>query len=55
VIDFGFNILELEVIEAFTHGENQNSLKLLSRAGFNLNPNRKDDDNEYNEIYELRR
>ena len=36
IIDFGFNELKLDKIEAFTHKGNDNSKKLLEKKGFIL-------------------
>lgn len=54
IIDFGFNKLNLDKIEAFTHNENENSKILLERNGFHFMENRKDLDNASNIIYELK-
>ena len=53
IIDFGFNTLKLDTIEAFTHKENENSKKLLEKNEFVLSENRKDLENDYNIIFEL--
>ncbi|EIA08455.1 GNAT family N-acetyltransferase [Flavobacterium frigoris] len=53
VIDFGFNKLKLNKIEAFTHHKNENSRKLLEKCGLHFIQNRKDQDNDSNVIYEL--
>lgn len=50
---FGFNKLNLNKIEAFTHVENEASKKLLIHQGFKYNKNRKDDGNNANTIFEL--
>ncbi len=54
VIDFGFNKLKLNKIEAFTHKENENSKRLLEKNGFIFIEYRKDLDNDYNIIFELK-
>lgn len=54
VINFGFNNLNLNDIEAFTHFENENSKMLLEKNGFNIVEGRKDDDNLSNVIYEIK-
>ena len=54
IIDFGFNELGLEKIEAYTHTENDSSKRLLKRNGFHFMKNRKDSDNDANIIFELR-
>lgn len=51
IIDFGFVNLNLEKIEAFTHIDNENSIKLLKRNEFCLDQNRRDDDNPNNLIF----
>ena len=53
IVDFGFNQLKLDKIEAFTHNKNENSSKLLEKNGFNLNENRTDLDNTSNNIFEI--
>ncbi|MCJ8288807.1 MAG: GNAT family N-acetyltransferase [Crocinitomicaceae bacterium] len=53
IVDFGFNQLKLDKIEAFTHNKNENSNKLLEKNGFNLNENRTDLDNTSNNIFEI--
>ena len=53
IIDFGFQKLKLDKIEAFTHSENVSSKKLLVNNGFLFIENRKDPNNESNIIFEL--
>jgi ribosomal-protein-alanine N-acetyltransferase len=53
VIEYGFLELELEKIEAFTHGKNESSKKILAKTGFRYIQHRKDKDNDANYIYEL--
>ena len=53
VIDFGFNSLNLNTIEAFTHIENEPSKKLLVSNGFVFQPERKDPGFPKNAIYTL--
>ena len=53
VITFGFESLKLKSIEAFTHKDNEGSIKLLQRHNFNLNVSRKDKDFPNNIIYIL--
>lgn len=53
IINFGFNELKIDKIEAFTHTENESSKKILEKNGFHLNENRKDADNKSNIIFEL--
>ncbi|MDA3886586.1 MAG: GNAT family protein [Candidatus Delongbacteria bacterium] len=53
IIDFGFKELKLDKIEASTHTENESSIKLLDKAGFRLNVNRKYEDNNLYVYYEL--
>jgi len=55
VLEFGFENLKLEVIEAFTHKENASSKKLLERNKFKLIRGRKDEDNKDNIIYEIKK
>lgn len=53
VTEFGFNSLKLTCIEAFTHKENTASKNLLERNKFDYNPNRIDENNPNNSIFEL--
>ena len=55
VIDYGFKQLNLEKIEAYTHFKNENSTKLLEKTGFHLIPDRKDEDDANNLIFEIKR
>ena len=54
VVNFAFNHLKLDKIEAYTHKENENSKKLLLTSNFNLNINKKDLNNITNVIYEIK-
>lgn len=42
VIDYGFNVLKLELIEAVIHPENSRSIKLIERNGFTYKGKLKD-------------
>jgi len=53
VLEFGFEVLNLKTIEAFTHKKNEASKTLLTRNHFVLNPNRKDKGFPNNIIYSL--
>lgn len=53
VLHFGFNQLELELVEAFTSKQNESSKKLLLRNQFVWNASRKDPENDDNIIYVL--
>jgi len=55
VLDFGFSKLDVDKIEAFTHAQNQNSIKLLEKNGFNVVPDKKDMDNLSNLIFEIKK
>lgn len=55
VVNFGFNELNLDKIEAFTHIQNENSKKLLEKNRFNFVKDRKDDDNLSNIIFEIKK
>lgn len=55
VTNYGFNWLQLDVIEAFTHRDNKASLNLLEKNGYVHQPNRKDPGNKNNLIYLKRR
>lgn len=54
IIDFGFNELKLEKIEAYTHNENESSKRLLEKNGFHFKKNKKDLENDSNIIFELK-
>ena len=54
VINFGFNKLQLESIEAFTHKENTNSIKLLKKCSFIYQPKRVDKGFPKNNIFSLK-
>jgi ribosomal-protein-alanine N-acetyltransferase len=54
IIDFGFNKLKLDTIEAFTHKENENSKKLLAKNEFVFMELRTDLENDLNMIFELK-
>ena len=53
VLDFGFNKLHLDKIEAFTNKQNERSKKLLFRNNFKWNTSRIDTDDLDNLIYEI--
>ena len=53
VVNFGFNELKLDKIEAFTHNENINSKKLLEKNGFALVLGKIDNDNLSNVVFEI--
>lgn len=55
ILAFGFQQANFHQIEAFTHSDNLPSRKLLEQHGFQLQPDRKDDDDPINVIYELTR
>ena len=55
VVNFGFIELNIDMIEAFTHIQNENSKKLLEKNGFHFNENRKDNDNLSNVVFEIRK
>lgn len=55
VIDFGFTQLKLDIIEAFTHKENETSKRLLKKNGFKFMEDRTDEDNANNIIFEIER
>ncbi|HWB64619.1 MAG TPA: GNAT family N-acetyltransferase [Chitinophagales bacterium] len=54
VIDYGFNVLMLEMIEAVVHKENERSIKLLQKHGFILNQNWADKNEPNVILYSLR-
>lgn len=51
VIDYGFNVMQLSTIEAFTHSENSASVRLLERNHFTLQPERIDKGFPHNVVY----
>jgi len=55
ILKFGFQILNLEKIEAFTQKQNKNSISLLIKNSFRLNEKRNDQENIDNIIFELNR
>ncbi|MFT7613050.1 MAG: ribosomal-protein-alanine N-acetyltransferase [Parvicellaceae bacterium] len=55
IVEFGFDSLQLNSIEAFTQDNNVASIKLLEKNDFVLNPTKKDVDNLANLIFELHR
>lgn len=54
ITEFGFQTLKLNLIEAYTHSQNERSRRLLERNGFKLVAGKKDADNQNNVIYELK-
>ena len=55
ILEFGFQQLNLELIEAYTHYQNESSKKLLERNGFKLMKGKEDEHNENNIVYELKK
>ncbi len=53
VIKFGFKTLQLKSVEAFTHKENTNSIKLLKKCDFIFQPTRVDKGFPHNTIFSL--
>jgi len=53
ILDFGFNIIKLKRIDAYTHKDNLASTKLLQKHNFHLISDRKDDENENSIIFSL--
>lgn len=53
VVAFGIEQMDLKRIEAFTHGDNLSSVKLLKRHGFVLEADQKDEGDPENVIYSL--
>jgi len=54
VIDYGFKILDLDSVEAFTDERNQASIHLLLKNHFRHDTSRVDKHNEHNRIYVLK-
>ena len=55
ILEFGFNNLNLDLIEAYTHKKNKSSKKLLERNRFKLVVEKKDEDNQDNIIYDIKK
>lgn len=53
VLEFGFNELELKLIEAYTQEDNLASVNLLKKKSFSLIEDRVDEDNPKNAIFVL--
>lgn len=53
ILNYGFKVLNLKKIEAFTNKNNLNSIKLLQKSNFVLNENRRDEKYLENSIFEL--
>jgi ribosomal-protein-alanine N-acetyltransferase len=53
IIEFGFQVIELETIEAYTHKNNNNSTKLLQKYNFKQDVERIDKENIDNIIFAL--
>ena len=51
VLDYGIAKLQLNSIEAFTHKENVNSIKLLNKFGFSCDEKRRDPNVPTNKIF----
>ncbi|NQX84359.1 MAG: GNAT family N-acetyltransferase [Flavobacteriaceae bacterium] len=54
VVDFGFNELNLDNIEAYTDVENEKSKKLLAKNGFILVKDKSDKDKASNVVFEIK-
>ncbi len=55
IISFGFQHLDLETIEAYTHRLNKRSIALLTRNGFKVVPGKIDGHNADNSVYEIKK
>lgn len=55
VINYGFNQLNLQNIEAYTHYQNESSIALLLKNGFHLLDDKKDSENKNNSIYNIQK
>ena len=53
ILHFGFDQLDLKVIEAFTHRENESSISMLRKNKFKLLAGKVDPDNQTNLIFYL--
>ena len=55
ILEYGFNSLGFNTIEAFTHKENNGSIKLLVKSNFKLQKGRMDKGFPNNSIYAVKR
>ncbi|GAA4274829.1 GNAT family N-acetyltransferase [Aquimarina gracilis] len=55
VLNYGFQDLKLDQIEAYTHKDNEASKGLLKKNNFILEENRKDNENENNIVFILQK
>lgn len=55
VLQFSFDVLQLQAIDGFVHEENKASLNLLQRKGFILNPQISDPDSDKLIVYTITR
>ena len=55
VVNFGFIELYIERIKAFTHIQNEKSKNLLLKNGFKIIEDRKDNDDLFNIVFEIRK
>ncbi len=53
VLNYGFQDCGLTMIEAYTHRDNIRSKKMLAKFQFRLLPDKRDGDNDQNEVYLL--
>ncbi len=53
VLQYGFEKLNVQMIDAYTHHANEPSIKLLLKNHFQLNDSKRDDENVDNRIFEL--
>jgi len=53
ILDFGFNTLKFQKIEAYTHRDNEPSIKLLFKNNFRILEKKIDEENKDNIIFEL--
>ena len=53
VLEYAFDTISLQVIDAFVHKENIKSIRLLEKNNFLLQPDRSDEDNPSLIVYSL--
>jgi ribosomal-protein-alanine N-acetyltransferase len=53
VLDYGFKVLALTTVEAYTHKANIRSRKMLAKFHFRYSADKVDPDNDNNEVYSL--
>lgn len=55
VLNFGFTKLTLDIVEAYTHRENERSKNMLLKNNFKLVEGKTDNNNPYNLVFEIKK